>query len=358
MNSILASPTHFVKPLSTDFFPKKPYCCDDPKMGMVIRPRAVALGKRYIQVNDLYHRAIVVDIDHDDAAGRWVDSVIAPPSWVAIDKRSGRGHLAWVLKIPVCKTQAGRDHPIRYLAAVEYNITRVMGGDPLYRGLLTKNPFHTDWRVWWPGRWDYSLSDLSRGLDLFSPPRGKKERGVGRNCSLFDSVRKWSYQSIYGYQTLSEWEKAVNSAAREMNTFATPLQGGEVAGIARSVARWTWATLKKGVGRDEFIEETHTARDQSIRGRRSGERRREASARRKKEFLAALRDPEMKISEAAQKFGISPWTASKYLREQFHSTTNHCGTTSSDIIVSTLPESGDEPNQVLAPGSRGREEPR
>lgn len=328
MSPILESPTHFVKPHPPIFpgiFPRKPYCSHYPKHGTEILPLTVALKKRYIQVNDLFQKAILIDIDHGDAASRWIDSGISPPTWIATDKISGKGHLAWVLKDPVCKTQAGRDHPIRYLALVEYNITRVMGGDPLYLGLLTKNPFHTDWRVFWPGRSDYSLTDLAQGIDLLEPPRSRKETGVGRNCSLFENVRRWAYQAVAGYGAKKEWEEAVEAAARGMNTFSTPLPLGEVAGIARSVARWTWANLRPGEAKEKFVKKTHAAMEQSMRGQRSGVRRREKAEKRKNEFLDALRDPDVKIKDAAQKFGISPRTASKYIREQFHSNTNHCG---------------------------------
>ena len=121
-------------PVNADIFPCKPYCTDDLSAGLVIRSRPIALTKKYIQINDLMIKALILDLDYSDAGSAWIEAGIARPSWICMNKKNGHAHLAWLLKSPIPKTPSARQSPIRYFSAIEYNLGRVLGADPGYAG--------------------------------------------------------------------------------------------------------------------------------------------------------------------------------------------------------------------------------
>lgn len=69
---------------------------------------------------------------------------------------------------------------------------------------------------------------------------------MGRNCMLFDELRFWAYSAIrefWGPGMEGVWREAVRRQADVFNTFHSPLESAEVAGIARSVARFIWRSF-------------------------------------------------------------------------------------------------------------------
>lgn len=312
MNALLKTslPTS-LNPVNPDLFPRKPYCSDSLASGLVVRPRPVALGKKYIQINDLMIKALILDLDYGDAGSAWIEAGIARPSWVCMNPKNGHAHLAWILKHPIPKTPSARQSPLRYFSAIEYNLGRVLGADPGYAGLVTKNPLNPYWKTIFHGNIAYSLDDLASGLDLEEKPR--LVTGTGRNVTCFDTVRFWAYKAVRSYwkpEGLKDWSKAVESQVRAVNaTFQSPLPESEVRALTRSISRWVWTHCTPG----GFSEE------QSRRGRKGGEKSGEIRAKTsdsRREEARKLRSDGLSIKVIAEKIGVTRKTVSRLLADR------------------------------------------
>jgi hypothetical protein len=230
--------------------PVRPYCADDPSHGLLIRGRARALEHAHIQLNDpLGFRWIVGDYDGSDAGTRWEDVDLPAPNGIAINPNNGHGHYLYALQRPVIAERAnGRRHPLSFLSAIERGLTRKMGFDPAYRGLIAKNPASKRWRMLWLTPMPYPLSELYDRLtrDEMRPVRDiERSFGVGRNCTLFDEVRAVAYREFANHQknggSFDGWLARLVHVAKGFNAaFSVPLSEAEVRGIAKSIARWTW----------------------------------------------------------------------------------------------------------------------
>ena len=307
MNALLrTSLSTLESPVNPDLFPKKPYCTDDLSSGLVIRPRPIALAKKYIQINDLMIKALVLDLDYQDAGTSWIEAGIARPSWICMNKKNGHAHLAWLLKSPIPKTPTARQSPLRYFSAVEYNMGRVLGADTSYAGLVTKNPLHSHWKTVFHGNLAYSLDDLAAGLDLETKPR--LVAGTGRNVTCFDTVRLWAYGAVRQHwkpEGFKDWSKAVEQQVRAVNsTFQAPLPESEIRSLTRSISKWVWTHCTPS----RFNE------SQAERGRRSGEVRRKTSDSRRDE-ARKLREQGLSIKVIAEKVGVTRVTVSNLLKD-------------------------------------------
>lgn len=224
--------------------PTRPYC-SETKYGAHIRSQTEAFASPFLQLNPPAQRAwMVFDIDRPGAMLAWEIANLAVPTFVAVNPENGHAHVAYALSAPVCTTKVARLLPLRYLAAIEYAYkVRIKGDFSFSGGPLTKNPLHPHWRVWEPANAPtYELGDLAEFVELPKrlPP---KPAGVGRNCELFDQLRRWSYSAVRGFWRPGgedAWQGAVREMAESLNTFDARLVGNEVKGIARSVARHVW----------------------------------------------------------------------------------------------------------------------
>ena len=307
MNTSTASslPT-LESPVNIELFPKKPYCSDDLASGLVIRPRPIAINKKYIQINDLMIKALILDLDYSDAGSAWIEAGIARPSWVCMNRKNGHAHLAWLLKSPIPKTPSARQSPIRYFSAIEYNLGRVLNADTSYAGLVTKNPLHGYWKTIFHGNLAYSLDQLAAGLDLEEKP--KVVAGVGRNVTCFDTVRLWAYSAVRSFwkpEGFKDWSKAVEGQVRAVNaTFQTPLPESEIRSLTRSISKWVWTHCTPA----RFNE------SQAERGKRSGEVRRKTSDSRREE-ARKLREQGLSQKVIAESLGITQSNVSRLLAD-------------------------------------------
>jgi hypothetical protein len=234
------------------WLPRWPLASDDLAMGSYRMRRDRALGMTYLEHSpSALQTMLVVDVDHHDTLLRALSRPLThpEPSWVA-EGVNGRGHVGWLLQTPVCRTDAGRDAPLRFAAKVELGLTRAMDGDPGYAGVLTKNPTHDRWTTTWCRAQPWELRDLAGALGELMPrslPRqGAESSGLGRNVTLFNDLRLWSYPRRRHYDRQLDWEGVVEAMALAHNDrFATPLDFTEVRATARSVARWTWRNLSE-----------------------------------------------------------------------------------------------------------------
>jgi len=267
--------------LFTQRLPHRPYHSDDLAYGLKIAGAEKASKFKYIQHNSpAFVSWLVFDIDRKNSADDWYTRDLPPPAWVASTPKTGRCHVAYGLVHPVVKTDAGRTSPLRYAAAIEEAYRVRLDADAGYAGLITKNPLNHSWRIWLPPSSNdglYSLDDLAEYVELpkTKAKRTAEERGLGRNVSLFDTLRVWAYVEIRRYWKpggADKWDAMVALEAVKLNDSLfgqNRLSVAELRGIAKSVSRWTWKNLSPGSLQD-LIDRTHTPAMQSERGKKGG----------------------------------------------------------------------------------------
>lgn len=234
--------------------PAKPYCSDELKTGLRIRPRATALTKRYIQLNPPHQRVFLTfDLDYQTWAYVAEDVSLPQPIWCVGNTKNGHAHLIYALMYPVYTTSAAHLKPLQWLAAIEAAMRRKLGADPMYSGLISKNPWSKNWLVFQTGNLLYTLAYLSEWVEVSSKAlkRPREEvTGLGRNCAVFENMRVWAYREIRHYwgsrkDHYTEWANAVKYRCQEENAkFSEPLDMTELCGIAKSISRWVWKHMK------------------------------------------------------------------------------------------------------------------
>ena len=237
---------------SDDFFkklPYKPFCSFGKGGKTLIRSKKHAIQYPLIQVNHVHTvQYLIFDIDAPDAYLHFFDENLPVPTWIAKNKKNGHCHVCYELKTPVCKTANAKLEPLRYLASVEYTYAKKLGADLRYSGLLTKNPVDRDWEVTLLNPRPFELGELADYVDLETKPKKTENEknevsGLGRNCMMFDVVRKWAYKAIRaclgdGYD--SWYQKVLNMSLDANGAFLDPLPYSEVKATAKSIAKWVW----------------------------------------------------------------------------------------------------------------------
>jgi len=229
--------------------------------GLKIRDRKVALEHRQVQLNGKYVlRWMPHDIDHSDAYHAHCDTNLPPPNFIAIDPENGHRHCAVLLATPVSCYEASRVEPLRFYSAVERGISRRIGADRDYTGLITKNPLHPYWRVEWRRNSPYTLGELADWLffEDMKPDLRPDTIGAGRNVVIFDELRLIAYREVRQFKkddaNLDQWREHLEDMAMRINQrFAAygarkahgrcnvgPLRPSQVRTITGSVANWTW----------------------------------------------------------------------------------------------------------------------
>ncbi|WP_261521707.1 replication initiation protein [Burkholderia multivorans] len=230
-----------------DSLPEKVRSTDGFDEGTKFRKREKALGFKYIEHNQLYKKYIVVDVDTPGSAFLWEELGLPPPTIITVNPTTTHCHYLWELKTPVIFTEAGRTQPKRFYENVDSALTHsIPGADPAYVGMFTRNPLHTYWRTI-VHKVSYDLADFGEYLDL-TPLRKRSElvwNILGRNSTLFDTVRHWAYIAVKYAPSCSVFHQQTNIKAHEINLGFQDLPGGmlpakEVLSTARSIAEWTW----------------------------------------------------------------------------------------------------------------------
>lgn len=295
-----------------DNLPKKPYCSNDLSYGVLIRPLSTAIKMRHIQHNKPTSvSCLVLDLDTPFFWQLLENKVLPAPNLVAFNPENHHCHLYYNLRTPVYKCLAARQKPLRYLAAIQYALCRDWGADSAYSGLISKNPVHMDWKTIQLRAEAWDLGELADWLDLPSKlPRKAQSVGLGRNCTLFDMLRYWAYDSVLEYRISSNyktWHQDVLSAAEGFNSFPEPLQHNEVKNTANSVAKWVWKNYTKRWTDEEFSQ------IQAERGRRGGLAKGQANAEnRATARLMASKGMTQKV--IAEALGVGQGTVSKWLK--------------------------------------------
>lgn len=235
----------------TDKLPNKPYCSDDLYLGLQVRPKHLALLKRYIQPNHPYYtHFFVFDLDSPSAYVDYFYSMVGvpTPNLIIENPENGHAHFIYQLATPIYNTDASKPKPIQYANAVYMALRDVLEADKSYSGLITKNAVHEHWRTNILREQPYTLDQLSERLDLTAKQINKEIKideavGLGRNCCVFHKVRHWAYVEVRQYRSKSfnQWLDAVIAQCCSVNLqFTVPMLYNEVKGIAKSIARWVW----------------------------------------------------------------------------------------------------------------------
>jgi len=275
--------THNALSRFAEHLPPKPYCTDDLTAGLQIRPLKTALERAYIQQNGpgmvwvLVYDIDRACIDPEDWWPVWENAGLPPPNMAAMNRRTKRGHLFYLLAAGVTRTELGHLAPLRYVASIEIAYSVALDADRGYAGLVCKNPFNDRWQVWEIHGIPYTLGELAGYVDLSSkaaraPFDASESFGLGRNCTMFDTGRNWAYRAIREYWApngAARWSKAVLGQLQAINgQFPQPLPYSEVKASAKSIANWTWQRMTPG-GLQSLIERTHTPEKQAERGRKA-----------------------------------------------------------------------------------------
>lgn len=291
----------------TDNLPNKPYCSDDLHLGLQIRPKNLALLKRYIQPNHPYYtHFFVFDLDYPTAYIDFYYSMVGvpTPNLIVENPKNGHAHYIYQLATPIYQTNASNDKPIKYANAVYTALRQVLDADINYSGLITKNAVHSSWRTHVLREQPYTLDQLSERLDLTTRQINKEIKvdeavGLGRNCCVFHTVRHWAYVEVRKYRAKSfnQWLDCVIAQCCSVNAqFTVPMQYNEVKGIAKSIARWVWK--RDGYAYQEFIDR------QTRKGQLGGKAKGEAYSAKRKQAVA-LKAKGMSYTDIADKLNVS-----------------------------------------------------
>jgi hypothetical protein len=260
--------------LFNDRLPNKPYFSDDLHFGVRIAGKERAILAKYIQFNQPHAMFwLGFDVDRLGAAIDWSDRNAPAPTLTITNPENGHAHLLYALKTSIRTAPDGKMKPLKYAAAVENALRKKLEADVGYSGLICKNPNHGYWKiaVWQPEL--YTLDWLADSLDLNAANEKEiiADYGLGRNCTLFDKIRKWAYRAIrQGWPEYDQWLQACYERGRAYNLqFPTPLDDAEVMGIAKSIAKWTVHHFSKE-SFDDYVKRTHSSEIQSVRGRVGG----------------------------------------------------------------------------------------
>jgi len=209
------------------------------------------LSKLLVQHNMKHSLAwLVYDLDSENALLEWGDRNAPAPNIAAINPENGHGHLFYGLENPVHNYEKASARALRYMAAVDVALTALLGADPDYSKLISKNPTHPHWRAFLPRIELYDLDELASWLDLalyMDRRRRVPMVGFGRNCTLFEKLRLWAYRERrkeQQYFSANMFQQACMWRGYAINAeFTPPLPHSEVRSTAKSVANWTWRNM-------------------------------------------------------------------------------------------------------------------
>jgi hypothetical protein len=227
--------------------PRHTYASDELTNGVYREYKSHAVERRYIGLNgDDFTNFITLDGDKGNPMD-WVDANLPYPLYTAANVHDTRYHGTWQLAASVCKTEKARSKPIAYLAAIQRTLPIVLGADPSYTGLITKNPLHGNWRVtWWGGR-PVTLGELARVCEPLLSRRIKEDSDLedgSLNPVLFNRLRRWAYRERRHFSDFTTWHAAVLIQACDYNAEGSRLPHAEVENTAKSVSRWVWRNYR------------------------------------------------------------------------------------------------------------------
>ncbi|TDK67474.1 replication initiation protein [Sapientia aquatica] len=227
---------------------EKVCCTNDFQDGTKFRKKDRALQCKYIELNQLYKKYIVLDIDRPGAAFLWEEKGLPPPTIITINPEKATCHYLYELKTPVIYTHNGRRAPQKYYEAVDLALTHALEADLNYIGKFTRNPLYSNHLVI-THPVQYELEDFQEWhLELASVKKKASHldcSGYGRNSTIFHKLRFIAYPVVKSFTNFEIFYGEMEKQAFELNAeFAVNskacLAAKEVMGIAHSVSKYCW----------------------------------------------------------------------------------------------------------------------
>lgn len=313
-------------------WPHKPYTKrekDSPRYirqlsSIIAHPEKVA----YIQPNA---PAIIFrmpfDLDRPDAGFHWEDKNLAAPNWIARNAANGHAHLCYEIAIPiklVVEEWKPGTHAMRFLAIIEGTYRRQLDADPAYSGHFVKNPLCPRWQTRVLRTAPYDLHELADWVELPKKldrrKRPELDSVAGRNCYLFERLRRWAYQAVRNFwqpggqaafmAALDAQAVKINADIEGMWPAKGPLHFPEMGDVVKSIGNWTWDHFTPA-GWREYVARTHTPAVQARRGRLGGLAKGAAYADRRAQALA-LRADGRSVREIAEALGLDKMTVIRW----------------------------------------------
>jgi hypothetical protein len=212
---------------------------DDLSHGLKRRSKTQGIQCRYVELYPRRIANLVLDIDRPNAIFAAEDANLPPPSLVVQNPANRHAHLIYALDAPVSAGKNSHQAPQDYLRAIQTAYTEAAKADAGFTHFIAKNPLHPHWNTYATNS-VYSLAELAEHVEL--QPRAKvKTSGLGRNSTLFESLRHWAYglaPKAISFETLLA---TIEAQAEAVNaSFATALPANEVKSTSKSVAKFCW----------------------------------------------------------------------------------------------------------------------
>lgn len=302
-----------------------PYAADDYEWGVKRTTRDRALKRKHIQCNpSAMQSMIVVDVDDEDGMSLCLWNVPCRPNLIIENPDNGHVHAVWFLKDPVCTSSAGHAAPKLYLRAVTRGLRKLVHGDPNYVSLIMKNPLHEAWDVMVVDDKQWTLDELSmhlRAADCMpedEPKIAPAAELLGRNSTLFDSVRKWAYRAVRKYLgSYDSFHRAVTGRLSSLNEqFIHKLSFREIKGLARSITKWVWkSSLRTKSQKDYDKTFSKIQRARGIKGAvKSLQSRQKKFMKFKSDVLENIEVLSLSAKEIADIYSVTPRTAYRWLK--------------------------------------------
>lgn len=261
-----------------------------------------------------------------------------PPTYTTLNLDSGHQQPGYLLAQPVARGKQAQAGPQRYADDVRRALTRELGGDPAFSGLISRGPLHPGHLTRPVSGRVYTLGELLRSLP---PMPGVSRRAAnaaaedadreGRNCAAFEALRFVAYGLHDQGVTGAALVRQVQHQGDELNrsTFgqhaAGSLMARELAGIVRSICKWTDAHHRPSKAssrsrthsrdREQLTEAQQLARRQAGQAQTAAARREATSARLRAAELELQTEGQLITATALAKLaGVSRPTAVSYLQ--------------------------------------------
>jgi Replicase family/Primase C terminal 1 (PriCT-1) len=226
-----AEKTRFIKQLNAFV-----YCSNDIKAGISRKKQVNAITHNYIALNRTYKSYLAFDIDRRKSIYDWYDLDCPQPTIITHNKFSDHCQYLYELETPVICTRFAKRQPQQYFDAVHKGLNDKLKGDLGFSGFMIRNPLITTTPVTLDKK--YCLAELAEYIK-FDPRTAIKVNELGRNCTLFDSLRLEGYGLFKRNYTQEQLFNELKFIAYSINnSFDIQLSEKEVLNTVKSVSRW------------------------------------------------------------------------------------------------------------------------
>ena len=183
---------------------------------------------------------IVIDLDYDGSIFAYYDNALPRPQFVLKNPQNGHCQYVYQLKDPIPFHKNSRQAPINLLNAVEHALTVALGGDRGFTGYLAKNALNPSHDVYITGAKPYTLGDLAEYLSLeyIQPTTSPNDEEYGRNCGIFNAVRKLAYKVASQCDYGQLYDQCLHWCEQQNTKYPDPLPYNELKSISKSIASY------------------------------------------------------------------------------------------------------------------------